>query len=230
LSNSDGVDDLKIESGTLSSQHEQGSTSLSNNEKEAAEIHSIKSETHAFVDSLATLARAHKSALQLSQTLLIPDTVLLSSTSDSNKSFCPCEAAGLGCHFNTCACDSDCCSNLPFGDPSAAAYDDGGIFVSRDIIMRMTKESDNLFFSPEDCKLSRNKYLQELEDQVLKEMKNEEENAKIPISPIQEAPLDAFQSDALKLIQAALGGEGEDEIKNEVEEDEIKDRKRRKLL
>jgi hypothetical protein len=229
LSNSDGVDDLNLESGTLSSQYEQGSTSLSTKEV-AAETQSIKSETNAFVDSLATLARAHKSALQLSQTLLIPDTVLLSSTSDSNKSFCPCEAAGLGCHFNTCACDSDCCSNLPFGDPSAAAYDDGGIFVSRDIIMRMTKESDNLFFSPEDCKRRRNEYLQDLEDQVLKEMTTEEENAKTPTSSIHETPLDAFQCDALKLIQAALGGEGEDEIKNEDKEDEIKDTKRRKLF
>ena len=226
----------------MSRQNEQSSTSSISVKEVTAEteIPSIKSETNAFVDSLATLARAHKSALQLSQTLLIPDTVLHSSATDSDKIFCPCEAAGLGCHFNTCACDSDCCSNLPFGDPSAAAYDDGGIFVSRDIIMRMTKESNKLFFTPEDCKLRRNEYLQELEDQVLKEMKNEEENAKNPISSIQEIPTDsAFQSDAMKLIQAALGGGGDDEINrgedeedddNNDDDDEIKDRKRRKLL
>jgi hypothetical protein len=213
-SNSDGTDDLlnleQLQSNLTSLND---SSTITSSDIEAQ---SIKSETNAFVDSLATLARAHKSAQQLSKKLCIPDDAPKSSTTGSaSVSFCPCEVAGLGCHFNTCSCDSECCSNLPFGDPSAAAYDDGGIFVSRDIIMRMTKETNNLFFSPEDCKVRRNQYLQELEDQMLQEIKQEEELGRIGEGGIiDEAPIDsAFQSDAMRLIQAAaLGNEDDDDL------------------
>ena len=38
-------------------------------------------------------------------------------------SACPCSEAGVACHWGTCLCCQDCCSNRPLGDPGASFVD-----------------------------------------------------------------------------------------------------------
>lgn len=59
---------------------------------------------------------------------------------------CPCAANGLGCHFSTCACDVEFCCNRNMGDPSAAQYDDTGIFLHRSLVRMMQAGCPGAYF------------------------------------------------------------------------------------
>lgn len=66
--------------------------------------------------------KAFVRAFLLQDDLRYPDTEAADESKKSSS--CPCEAEGVGCHYNTCACDSEACDNRHLWDPTSAVYAD----------------------------------------------------------------------------------------------------------
>ena len=119
------------------------SEALASEATESAEAPPSSSSSSSFTLSLCS---DHSSAPRASAS----GAAVAGSKAPSLDGKCPCATAGVGCHFSTCACDSDFCANRHAGDPTSASYDSSGIREHSVMVRVMVRETGNLFATPAD--------------------------------------------------------------------------------